>query len=803
MATIVLWIDADLENEENKEYIKELKLIGSIRLNLFENIETAIEQLKNIEFKETKIIISESLFPEFIESFNENISDMYVAPKIIIFTEDKENFIKLNQDNNNDKYYTYSEIATSFNDIKEFLINKENKEIKKQEDVQLTFEYIDKKENLILPLFFKTLIENIPNDDIKNYTNMLYETYSKENKELKELFGSITSINNIPIEILSRYYSRFYTADSEFYRNINKDLGLNQNEKYLPFIKILYEGIKEKSLPLSNNNILYRGEKIPNEDINKIKDYLNKKIEGLPCSIVFSKSFLSFSKDKDIAEQFLKEENNNENISKVLFILEKDKNMGYNLSTHGDIEKISFYPDEREVLFFPFSSFEINGVKEVNLENEKIYEINLSYLSKYLKDIKKDNNLSKIDILIPDTEFKKQIEEFGLIKKEENQTIKVIYNKYKKYEKGIKNIDKIINNIIGEINIGPNDINKDIQIINSYENYKKINKLDSNKNDHKYENEKEIKENIEIKINGKKIKFSYTHKFEKEGKCKIEFLFKKNLTKINHMFYGCSSLININFSNFNTQNVTDMSCMFTGCSSLSNLNLSNFKTQNTIDMNHMFSFCYLLTDLNVSNFNTEKVTDTSYMFSGCNSLINLNVSNFNTENVTNMSFMFFGCNSLANLNLSNFNTQNVKNMSNMFDGCNSLITLDLSNFKTQNVCNMSYLFQYCKSLTNLNLTNFNTQNVTDMSGMFQYCNSLISLNLSNFNTQNVTDMRYMFNGCNSLTDLNLSNFNTQKETDLDMIFNGCNSLIKNKIILKDAKILNLINYKINSKLFYL
>ena len=49
---------------------------------------------------------------------------MYVAPKIIIFTKDKDNFLKLNQDNNNnDKNYKYSEIATSFNDIKEFLIN--------------------------------------------------------------------------------------------------------------------------------------------------------------------------------------------------------------------------------------------------------------------------------------------------------------------------------------------------------------------------------------------------------------------------------------------------------------------------------------------------------------------------------------------------------------------------------------------------------------------------------------------------------------------------------------------------------
>ena len=50
------------------------------------------------------------------------------------------------------------------------------------------------------------------------------------------------------------------------------------------------------------------------------------------------------------------------------------------------------------------------------MENEIIYEIKLLYLGKYLKGIEKDNNLMKNDILIPNTEFKKQIEEFGLIK---------------------------------------------------------------------------------------------------------------------------------------------------------------------------------------------------------------------------------------------------------------------------------------------------------------------------------------------------------------------------------------------------
>ena len=32
------------------------------------------------------------------------------------------------------------------------------------------------------------------------------------------------------------------------------------------------------------------------------------------------------------------------------------------------------------------------------------------------------------------------------------------------------------------------------------------------------------------------------------------------------MFYGCSSLDELNLSNFNTDNVTNMSSMFSGCS---------------------------------------------------------------------------------------------------------------------------------------------------------------------------------------------------------------------------------------------
>ena len=57
------------------------------------------------------------------------------------------------------------------------------------------------------------------------------------------------------------------------------------------------------------------------------------------------------------------------------------------------------------------------------------------------------------------------------------------------------------------------------------------------------------------------------------------------------MFYGCSSLKELNLNNFNTNNVIDMTYMFYGCSSLKELNLNNFNTNNVIDMYRMFYGC--------------------------------------------------------------------------------------------------------------------------------------------------------------------------------------------------------------------
>ena len=725
----LIWIDHNIDNSENQGYLEELKALGFSNFVIFKTVEEGINYIRRIRFESTKIILSGRIYIEFIKKFKEIINDLYIIPKIIIFTGSKEGFLKYNKnymDIINDGFYNYGGIHETFDGIKNFLMNKilinKTKSIKLNEDnklkfaleninnkeklveykingdTQLTFEYIDSLEKFELPFLYQSILEMINTNQIKKFNEYLYNTYSNQKKIIKELLYDIKDISNIPAELLCKYYIRLFTIESNFYKDINTDLRKNKKDNYLPYIKILYEGIKLKSLPLTSNKELYRGSFISIEEIDIIKNYLRNKNPNLPNAIVFSKPFLTFNKDINIAKNC---------VSNVLYILEKDDNIDYNLSTYCDIENLSIYQMEREVLFFPFSCFEIKDIKEIKFDNKAIYEIKLLYLGKYLKHINNNKNILQNIYKIPDSEFKKQILDLGLTQPETNQNDKKIKSHMKNYE------EKLNNNIIkGILKISKIDLDEEMKILTSKE------------------------KDIEIKINNKKIEskcryerdydvYYFYYRFCCEGEYAVEYIFKKKLTYMKCMFSDSKSLISLDLSNINTENVTDMSYMFYSCRSLISLNLSNLNTIKVDDMSGMFEYCESLKSLDLSNFITKNVKYMDKMFQNCESLISLKLSNFSTKNVEIMSYMFSNCKSLKLLDLSNFDTKNVREMEDMFSNCLSLKSLNLSNFNTKNI-------KYLCGIEN---------------GIFSNCKSLISLDLSNFDTRNVKDINKIFNGC--------------------------------------------------------
>ena len=114
---------------------------------------------------------------------------------------------------------------------------------------------------------------------------------------------------------------------------MNLSLLKNDNEKYLPYIKMMYEGIKLNVFE-SYNKTLYRGSKLKKYEIEQIYNiFREEKKQDLPHGIVFSKCFLSFTKEKDNALEFLEHEkknqydiDNNSDYNLVFFELETDSN---------------------------------------------------------------------------------------------------------------------------------------------------------------------------------------------------------------------------------------------------------------------------------------------------------------------------------------------------------------------------------------------------------------------------------------------------------------------------------------------
>ena len=255
------------------------------------------------------------------------------------------------------------------------------------------------------------------------------------NSNLNYLLNFIRKFTYIPLELLSKYYIRIYTCESRFTSDMRNDL-MNDNKNYMPYIKTLYKGLENNSLKLASDKRLYSAGFLTNDEIIKIDYYLKNKKKNLPGAIVFSKLFLSFSKDLKEAERFFiihKPKN-------VLITVDIDDNRQYSLLTHADIEEFSFFPNEKEVLFFPFSAFEI---KNFSFNPQKqIYEMHLDYLGKYLKKFKDDKNLMLSQEVLPKSEFKTLFANSGLVEKEKINNIKInqISEEYHNYE--IKKINK-------------------------------------------------------------------------------------------------------------------------------------------------------------------------------------------------------------------------------------------------------------------------------------------------------------------------------------------------------------------------
>ncbi|ENZ5626651.1 immunoglobulin-like domain-containing protein [Enterococcus hirae] len=118
-------------------------------------------------------------------------------------------------------------------------------------------------------------------------------------------------------------------------------------------------------------------------------------------------------------------------------------------------------------------------------------------------------------------------------------------------------------------------------------------------------------ENANLLFTGNSTRGNLANVTEIEGLSQLD---TSNVTSMQSMFQGMSSVTSLDVSGFDTSNVTDMHSMFTGMGGITSLDISGFDTSNVTSMFAMFAAMDSVTSLDISGFDTSELTTSENMF---------------------------------------------------------------------------------------------------------------------------------------------------------------------------------------------
>ena len=509
-----LWIDSSLNSKENILNLKYLKEEYPDSIIITKNsLQKGFDYLMSKKFRFIYLIISGRLFQDFIMMYKNNINKISCIPITCIYTSKKfklilekkipfnENFLNIETffyvkhsfynpggvfDNMNDiiNFFKYCNNKLYYDNSQIFNNNKlnDNSIFKNYNYLNLySFEKINNIEDLIFPFFiYKHLDDEVDKKHLNNFFKLLTQTYN-DNKKINKLFKPLQNLNDIPDIISLKFLLHIYTLNSKFYKDLNYSLLVENYDIFEPMLLLLNKSIKKQLLPKNINDNLYRCCSLNKKEFLKLNEiFLNKK-DGLPYGYLYSKTILSFSKNYQSAYQFMEIQDFNENLIPVTIQIIRN-NIIYDESNilNIDLKDISYFEDESEVIFLPYSFFTLEKIENTSFKiGDKIKNgniITLDYCFKY-KDIIsyliKDKLIEDIINKILINNYVKDFLKYKLIHKFTKENLILFIKDNFKYNINIDiEINKYfkdlsINNEVKNIkeNYNDKDINKNNQII--------------------------------------------------------------------------------------------------------------------------------------------------------------------------------------------------------------------------------------------------------------------------------------------------------------------------------------------------
>ena len=456
--TLIIWIDEEInKNENKKKYQKKLDTFKDIEFECFDEIYKGIEFIKKIKFKKTIIITSGTLFPEIDKQLKNCSNELYFVPNIIIFTENKEKYIRKSHNSHiiTAPFYNISGALESAEEIEEFLkksVNDYSSEFKpndndKYNNEELKFLSITNKNELFLPIYYIDYFKIATEEEINTFNDKIFNQ-NKNITPISFLFSQLAENKKIPLSILSKYWIRAYSSHTNFSEKMNEKLSKKDYTDYLPIIQKLYEAVDDCHL-ISDTSKLYKGMMVDSNNWKPFLDNFKETENDLPSAILYGETFFSFYKDEDSIKKLrVKNENDIGNKIFINLILEKPYNYRFVRNNAIINEELSYFDKDDEILFFPFSCFEIKNIKKIN-DNE--YNIILNYLEKYTKLFNPMERKNFCKDNIPDDDYSKLIFDSGIINQELIELSNSIENIVENKENDNLNRDSKQSNITSKI----------------------------------------------------------------------------------------------------------------------------------------------------------------------------------------------------------------------------------------------------------------------------------------------------------------------------------------------------------------
>ena len=389
--------------------------------------------MKKIDFYPTIVICSLQLFEEFLFSFKEKINEFKICPKIILFSENNltNSFDNIRELVIKEPFYNSEGVLNDFNILLN-IINEFKKKfgffykqkIRKNEtdNKEYSIEYINNKNQLILPMNLTKYLKPIEGEKVKHFNKIMCNKFKKTG--VYSLFEQLQSCNDIPNEIISKYWIKSYINEFSFNDFINKDLSKGKDSQHLIYAQMMYEGIKTKSISFqAQNSIIYSDTSVNVNDLKKLQFlfYNNKQINNsnLPIAFIYNKQFISFYENKN---KVIENKKNKKNVLLILNNSSPELNLGI-----ASLKEFTLDNNDDEILVFPYQCFIIKNLVK-NGDND--YEIYLEYFDSY-KDLFEGKKEEELFNNIPnDSQYAKNIFELNIITESyENELGKIVNKK--------------------------------------------------------------------------------------------------------------------------------------------------------------------------------------------------------------------------------------------------------------------------------------------------------------------------------------------------------------------------------------